>query len=169
MPRARARRRRLPLVAALALGLVPGGVVSPAVAAAGDEGGGPSTTVEPFGSMADGTEVERWTLTNGGTTAQRAVLRRCRPVPGGPRPARHVDNVVLGFDDLDEYVADDSPYFGALIGRYGNRIARGTFTLDGKTYQLPVNNGPNTLHGGPTGFDERVWTADVDPGRRRRA
>jgi aldose 1-epimerase len=72
-----------------------------------------------------------------------------------------VDNVVLGFDDLEGYVQNNNPgpYFGALIGRYGNRIAGGTFELDGQTYQLPVNNGPNTLHGGPKGFDTKVWAA----------
>jgi aldose 1-epimerase len=70
-----------------------------------------------------------------------------------------VDNVVLGFEDLAGYVSDDDPYFGSLIGRYGNRIAGGTFELDGTRYQLPLNNGPNTLHGGPTGFDDRVWGA----------
>jgi aldose 1-epimerase len=69
-------------------------------------------------------------------------------------------NISLGFDNLDDYVAK-SPYFGALIGRYGNRIAAGRFTLDGTAYQLPLNDGPNTLHGGDKGFDKRVW--DVEP------
>jgi aldose 1-epimerase len=160
MPRARARRRRhLPLVAALALGLVPGGVVSPAVAAAGDEGGGPSTSVEPFGTAPDGSAVERWTLSNGDITMQ--VLTWGGVIQTLEVPDKHgdVDNVVLGFADLAGYVADEDPYFGSLIGRYGNRIAGGSFTLDGTTYELPLNNGPNTLHGGPTGFDDQVWEA----------
>jgi aldose 1-epimerase len=70
-----------------------------------------------------------------------------------------VENVVLGFPDVAGYASDDDPYFGSLIGRYGNRIAGGTFELDGTRYQLPLNDGPNTLHGGPDGFDDRVWTA----------
>jgi aldose 1-epimerase len=166
-PRVRARRsRHLPLVAALALGLVPGSVVSPAVAAAGDAGGGPSTSVEPFGTAPDGSAVERWTLSNGDTTMQVLTWGGVIQTLKVPDAHGNVDNVVLGFPDLAGYVADEDPYFGALIGRYGNRIAGGSFTLDGKTYQLPVNNGPNTLHGGPTGFDDRVWEAtDVSDGK----
>ncbi len=70
----------------------------------------------------------------------------------------HPANVVLGFDNLQDYI-DKSPYFGAIIGRYANRIANATFTLDAKTYRLPANDGPNTLHGGTTGFDKVVWSA----------
>ena len=67
-------------------------------------------------------------------------------------------NVVLGFDNLEQYLKPN-PYFGATIGRFGNRIALGKFTLDGKEYQLATNNGPNSLHGGLKGFDKRIWQA----------
>jgi aldose 1-epimerase len=68
------------------------------------------------------------------------------------------DDVVLGFDKPEGYFAEN-PYFGAIVGRYGNRIAKGQFTLDGKVFQLPINNGPNALHGGLKGFDKRYWKA----------
>ncbi|PUZ29922.1 aldose 1-epimerase [Chitinophaga costaii] len=68
-------------------------------------------------------------------------------------------NVVDGFDSVDGYIQSTEPYFGALIGRFGNRIAKGKFTLDGKTYQLYINNGKNTLHGGKNGFQAVVWDA----------
>src|SRR5687768_6631127 len=69
-------------------------------------------------------------------------------------------DVVLGYDSLSLYQEQDEPYFGALIGRYGNRIAKGTFKLNDTTYKLDVNNGPNTLHGGRSGFHTRVWDAN---------
>src|SRR4029078_2197142 len=69
------------------------------------------------------------------------------------------ENVVLGFDNLKDYLAGH-PYFGAIIGRVGNRIAGAKFTLDGKEYKLAANNGPNSLHGGKKGFDKVVWKAE---------
>src|SRR4029079_12698356 len=69
------------------------------------------------------------------------------------------DDVVLGFNDLESYLTKNDPYMGALIGRYGNRIAKGRFTLNGVEYKLAVNNGENTLHGGIKGFDKVVWKA----------
>jgi aldose 1-epimerase len=166
IPSARARRRRrLPLVAALSLGLATGGVVWPAVAAGWDEGGDPSTSVEPFGTAPDGSPVERWTLSNGDITMRVLTWGGVIQTLEVPDAHGDVDNVVLGFADLAGYVGDDDPYFGSLIGRYGNRIADGSFTLNGTTYELPLNNGPNTLHGGPTGFDDQVWEAtDVSDG-----
>jgi aldose 1-epimerase len=77
-------------------------------------------------------------------------------------PDRHGvrGDVVLGYDNLEAYLAA-SPYFGALIGRYGNRIARGRFTLDGQEHRLSVNDGENHLHGGEAGFDKRLWSSDM--------
>lgn len=116
---------------------------------------------QPFGKTADGHEVYLYTLRNssgmevkitnyGGTITQIKV------------PDRHgkFDDVVLGFENLAGYTQKaNTAYFGATIGRYGNRIAHGTFTLDGHTYHIPINDGPNTLHGGTTGFNKRVWEA----------
>jgi aldose 1-epimerase len=115
---------------------------------------------EPFGVLADGTAVDRYTLDNGRGMVVRVltyggILQAIEvPDPGG-RPA----NVALGFAGLDAYLEDNRPFFGALIGRYANRIARGRFRLDGRTHELPVNDPPNSLHGGPEGFDKRRWTA----------
>ncbi|MFD5012429.1 aldose epimerase family protein [Streptomyces chartreusis] len=113
-----------------------------------------------FGRLADGTKVYSWSLANGGTRMK--VLSYGGVVQSLEIPDRrgHYANVSLGFDNIEDYVAG-SPYFGALIGRYGNRIGKGQFTLDGKAYQVNVNDGANSLHGGAKGFDKRVW--DVEP------
>ncbi len=122
--------------------------------------GGRKPVKELFGKLADGTKVYRWSLENGGTRMK--VLSYGGIVQSLEIPDRRgrYANVSLGFGDLDDYVAS-SPYFGALIGRYGNRIDSGRFTLDGREYQLSVNDGDNSLHGGAQGFDKRVW--DVEP------
>nr|WP_212590404.1 aldose epimerase family protein [Hymenobacter gelipurpurascens] len=127
-----------------------------------------TTTAAPtsasFGKTTDGTEVQLFTLTNahglkvsitnyGGTVASLMV----------PDKAGKLGDVVLGFDNVSGYQSPaflkSGPYFGALIGRYGNRIAKGKFTLDGQEYTLANNNGENTLHGGKKGFDKVVWQA----------
>jgi aldose 1-epimerase len=115
---------------------------------------------ELFGKLADGTEIYSWSLANGGTRMK--VLSYGGIVQSLEVPDRRgrYANISLGFDNIEDYVAK-SPYFGALIGRYGNRIGKGRFTLDGKTYQVDVNDGENSLHGGAQGFDKRVW--DVEP------
>ncbi len=116
---------------------------------------------QPFGKTSDGTPVQIYTLRNshGGeariTNYGGIVVSLTMPDKNG-----RFDDVLLGFDTVAEY-EKDSPYFGALIGRYGNRIARGKFTLDGKEYTLATNDGPNALHGGRAGFDKRVWQARV--------
>lgn len=111
-----------------------------------------------FGNMKDGQTVDLYTLTNshgmqvGITNYGGRVVSILVPDRQGK-----MGDVVLGFNHAAEYGSD--PYFGALIGRYGNRIAKGHFALDGKIYSLPLNNGPNSLHGGLKGFDKRVWSA----------
>ncbi|SNX94272.1 aldose 1-epimerase [Geodermatophilus sabuli] len=143
------------MLAAVGAGLLVTGLASPAGAAVG----GATTTVEPFGTTPDGTAVERWTLANGGMTVRVLTYGGVIQTLEVPDADGEVENVVLGFADLAGYVSDDDPYFGSLIGRYGNRIAGGSFTLDGTVHQLPLNDGPNTLHGGPQGFDDQVWEA----------
>ena len=121
-------------------------------------------TAAPFGKTTDGTEVQLFTLTNahglkatisnfGGTLTSLLV----------PDKTGKLGDVILGFDNVSGYQSaafrKSNPYFGALIGRYGNRIAKGKFVLDGKAYQLATNNGVNTLHGGKIGFDQKVWQA----------
>ena len=120
--------------------------------------------ITSFGTTTAGQEALLFTLTNanglqaaisnyGGT-----LVRLLTPDKHG-----HLGDVVFGFDKVADYQSpafrEANPYFGALIGRYANRIAQGRFTLDGRTYQLAINNGPNALHGGLVGFDQRLWEA----------
>ncbi|MFE4697352.1 aldose epimerase family protein [Streptomyces sp. NPDC056738] len=144
---------RRTVIAAAAAGLTAAGIGT--AHAAGEK----KPVRELFGRLADGTKVHRWSLENGGTRLK--VLSYGGIVQSLEIPDRHgrYRNVALGFGDLDSYVAS-SPYFGALIGRYGNRIGKGRFTLDGTTYQLSVNDGVNSLHGGAKGFDKRVWDVE---------
>ncbi|UCD25831.1 MAG: galactose mutarotase [Gemmatimonadota bacterium] len=125
-----------------------------------DEQPGAAVTREEFGELTDGTSVDVFTLTNMDGMVVRAITY------GGiitslrvPDRDGQIDDVVLGFDDLAGYLSEH-PYFGAIIGRYGNRIAGGRFTLDGQEYTLATNNDPNHLHGGITGFDKVVWQAE---------
>jgi aldose 1-epimerase len=122
---------------------------------------------EPFGETGDGRRVDAYTITNARGLELRAVTY------GGvilslrtPDRAGRLDDIVLGFDSLDDYVGD-SPYFGAIVGRYGNRIAGGRFVLGGTTYQLATNDGAHHLHGGRRGFDKVVWDAEPFDGPRR--
>ena len=113
-----------------------------------------------FGKLPDGTEIEQYTLRNvKGATAKIITYGATVTELWIPDRSGKNADVVLGFDKLDGYVGDH-PYFGGTIGRYGNRIAKGKFTLDGKEYSLFLNNGPNSLHGGKVGFNRRVWKAE---------
>ena len=113
----------------------------------------------PFGKTTNGTPVEIYTLRNShGMEARIMTYGGILVSLKVPDKNGKLDDVVLGYDSLDGYLKS-SPYFGALIGRYGNRIAGGKFTLEGKAYTLATNNGPNSLHGGIKGFDKVVWKA----------
>src|SRR5262245_3894741 len=120
---------------------------------------GQTVKKDNFGKTSDGQVVDIYTLTNkNGLEAK--VTNFGGIITSLKVPDRHgkLEDVVLGFDNLDGYLKGH-PYFGALIGRYGNRIAKGRFTLNGVEYKLAVNNGENHLHGGIKGFDKVVWNA----------
>jgi aldose 1-epimerase len=121
---------------------------------------------EDFGRSPCGAGVSRWTLSGGGlkarvltygATLQELWVTDRDGVPG---------NVTLGLPTVDAYAAHDA-YLGAVVGRYANRIAGGHFVLDGEEFRLPVNDRGNTLHGGPVGFDRKVWAATEVPGGLR--
>jgi aldose 1-epimerase len=118
-----------------------------------------SISQAPFGGIPDGPPVTIYTLRNDKGMEVR-ILNYGGIVQSLKVPDKNgkFDDVVLGYDSLGGYLTN-SPYFGALIGRYGNRIGGGKFTLEGKTYKLAANNGPNSLHGGIKGFDKVVWQA----------
>jgi aldose 1-epimerase len=133
------------------------------------ESSSPSTTMPaaqtrvtqaPFGRTPDDQAVDLITLRNQNGVEIRVmtfgatILSIKTPDKNGQS-----DDITLGFDALAPYI-DQSPYFGAVVGRYGNRIAKGKFTLDGQTYSLATNNGVNSLHGGTKGFDKKIWKAD---------
>jgi len=161
------------LVAAAVAGISAAASAAPAHSRAATPVSPPTVTKENFGSAFDSyagkdLPVYRYTLTNGNGMRVRILTY------GGivqsvnvPDQAGKSADVVLGFPTLEDYVTKDSPpvtanggpYFGELIGRYGNRIAKGTFTLNGKTYHLPINNNGNTLHGGLIGFGNHVWSS----------
>jgi aldose 1-epimerase len=116
-----------------------------------------------FGRLPDGTPVELYTLTNPkGVTARIMTYGAILTAFSVPDRTGQFADVVLGFDNLEGYLAGH-PYFGSTVGRYANRIAKGRFTLDGRTYTVATNNGPNHLHGGLKGFDKVVWQAEIVP------
>jgi aldose 1-epimerase len=125
---------------------------------------GAGLTVAPFGTTADGEAVDIYTLTNAnGMVVTVLTYGGIIQAVNVPDRDGNVTNVTLGFETLDGYLAGH-PYFGCITGRYANRIARGTFTLDGVMYRLALNNDENTLHGGDVGFDKVVWAAEDTSG-----
>jgi aldose 1-epimerase len=128
---------------------------------AGDRPGQNQGRVEKmvFGKTADGTSVDLFVLTNGKITAKVMTLGGIVTEVDVPDRDGKLADVVLGFDNLESYLAGH-PHFGALTGRFANRIAKGRFTLDGKEYKLAINNGPNSLHGGLKAFDKVVWKGE---------
>ncbi len=119
--------------------------------------GGGGIPQEKFGTLPDGRDVTIYTLRNA-KGMQVRIMNYGGIVQSVKAPDKNgaMGDVSLGYDDLQGYLTN-SPYFGALVGRYGNRIAKGKFTLDGQEYTLAVNNGVNSLHGGLKGFDKQLW------------
>jgi len=116
-----------------------------------------------WGHTAEGVAVPIYTLTSGQIEVRVTAYGAHLVSVKAPDRTGKMADVVLGFDSLETYFITPSPYLGAIVGRYGNRIAQGKFTLDGKTYQIPLNNGPNALHGGTKGFDQYVWQGKEVP------
>ena len=124
-----------------------------------------AVTKADFGKLPDGKAVDVYTLKNADlevrvtTYGARIVSLKTKDRDG------KVGDVVLGYNSVDGYVAEGTTktYFGAIVGRYGNRIRGGKFSVDGKTYQIPPNNNGNALHGGPHGFDDQMWTGKALP------
>jgi aldose 1-epimerase len=117
-----------------------------------------------FGTLPDGSAVDLFTITNRNGVEVRAMTY------GGiivslrvPDRQGRIDDVVLGYDNAAAYARNNSPFLGAIVGRYANRIAHGRFTIDGATYTLATNNGPNHLHGGIKGFDKVLWRGEPLP------
>jgi aldose 1-epimerase len=123
----------------------------------------PRITTEGWGTTSGGEPVDRHTLAHGALRV--AILNYGAILQSVETPDRdgRSANVTLGFAELGDYERS-SPYFGCVAGRFANRIRAGRFTLDGEQYRVPVNNGPNSLHGGEVGFDKRVWAATPLPG-----
>jgi aldose 1-epimerase len=126
-----------------------------------------SVTKQAFGKLPNGAAVDLYTIADGPYQARIMTYGGVLVSFQCPDKQGKVADVILGFDNADGYYQNfNSPkiaYFGGLIGRYANRIGKGSFKLDGKTYDLPKNDGPNTLHGGPHGFFNQIWQAKETP------
>lgn len=113
-----------------------------------------------YATTAEGVKIEKYTLTNANGMKMEVITMGGDIISlTAPDKDGTFEDIVLGYTSPDLYLSSNPYFFGAIIGRYGNRIAKGKFSLDGNEYQLPVNDGPNSLHGGK-GFDKRVWTAE---------
>ena len=122
---------------------------------------GSRVTRAPFGATPDGAAVELFTFRNAAGLEVRAISHGSIIVSlRVPDRRGQLDDIVLGYDTAAEYVTNKPTYFGAIVGRYANRIANGRFTLDGRTSQLATNDGPNHLHGGKKGFDAVLWRGE---------
>ncbi len=120
----------------------------------------------PYGKTASGQDVTLTTLRNdNGFTVKFLDYGGVITEIDAPNREGRIDDVVLGCKTLHDYETE-SPYFGAIVGRYANRIAKGQFTLDGQTEHLPINNGPNSLHGGTNGFNKQIWGVKTQKGER---
>lgn len=120
----------------------------------------PAVEKNLFGKLADGREVTAYTLKNA-HGMQAKIIDYGAIIVSLTAPDKNgtYEDVVLGYDNIEGYVADRA-YFGSIVGRYGNRIAKGKITIDGKEYQLAINNYPNSLHGGAVGFSKKIWNVD---------
>lgn len=118
-------------------------------------------TKENFGRTLDGQSVDAYVLDNGTVKAKIITYGAAIVSVVAPDADSNMDDLVCGFDTIEEYQSDANPYFGCVCGRFANRIAQGKFSLDGVEYSLAVNNGPNALHGGLVGFDKKVWDAEI--------
>lgn len=115
-----------------------------------------------FGKTEDGSAVQIFTLRNShGMTAKVTTFGATVTELHVPDKEGKLQNVVLGYDNVKQYESKENPYLGCVVGRYANRIAKGELTIDGHTYKLPINNGPNTLHGGLKGLSKVNWTGEV--------
>lgn len=117
--------------------------------------------MELWGSTPEGQQVKLFTLSDGALRVRLTEFgARIVSVEAPDRNGR-MDDVVLGYNNLASYTSDPKDYFGAIVGRYGNRIRRGIFTLEGRTYHVPINNKGNALHGGTQGFSSKVWSGEA--------
>jgi aldose 1-epimerase len=117
---------------------------------------GVSVQKTPYGTTSTNASIDQYTLTNA-NGLKVSIITYGAIMTSVSNPSHSMPNVLLGFNNLNDYENKNSPHFGSLIGRYANRIANGTFTLNGTSYCLDANNGANTLHGGFEGFDTKVW------------
>jgi aldose 1-epimerase len=116
-----------------------------------------------WGHTAEGVAVPIYALKSGQIEVRVMAFGANLVSIKAPDRAGKLADIVLGYDTLEGYLNDIKTYLGAIVGRYGNRIAMGRFSLDGKTHQIPANNGTNALHGGPVGFDRYVWQSQESP------